>query len=371
MKTEQLKQFLTMTQQGLLKSLPHMLSKYGYKPVVTSYAVGAPSPLPYQPTLVAHLDTVNENRTVLTYAKGYQGKGLAGATNKVNYKVEMEDILETNDYIMLSPEANPELKCLGADDRVGVWTVLEMLRRGHRPNVLFLTDEEIGCVGSNALTRDRKSPFSFLYQSSYLIQIDRGVHEGRWDEMVFYDHDEKSIPEVYNAMEKYWTLAEGSYTDVAVLGPHFDKPIVNLSASYKNEHTRNEFILKSALKSNTDNLDTFLKELNAMEDKETWVYNQVYYPYPGYDNYYSDDYIGYTNAYLDEDNKGEDTYNKYTATYYLTCMFPDATTQEKDEWFEANIGCYATQEDRDVATDTLELIFYEGDFVKDIKDFTL
>lgn len=371
MKTKQLKQLLTMTQQGLLKSLPHMLTKYGYNPVVTSYAVGAPSPLPYQPTLVAHLDTVNENRTVgISFVK-VKGKSTYVPSKKVNFKVELEDILETENYIMLSPEANPDLQCLGADDRVGVWTIFEILRRGHRPNVLFLTDEEIGCVGSNALTRDRRNLFDFLNKSSYLIQVDRGVHEGSWNEMVFYDHDDQSIPEVFNAMEKYWVLADGSYTDVAVLGPHFNKPIVNFSASYKNEHTRSEFILKSALSSNTDNLDTFLKELNGMEGKETWTYTEVYDSYPGYGNYYGYEDIKYFKSSQDEVDPQEDTYNKYVVLHYLTLMFPDATTQEKDEWFENNVGCYTEQTDRDIATDSLELIFYEGGYEKDIKNFTL
>ena len=96
-----------------------------------------------------------------------------------------------------------------------------------------------------------------LADSSMLIQIDRGVHEGFWNEMVFYEYDENSIPEILTELEKYYTLAEGSYTDVAVLGPEYDKPIVNLSTAYENEHTRNEFINLEAYKEHTEGLLSF------------------------------------------------------------------------------------------------------------------
>ena len=66
-------------------------------------------------------------------------------------------------------------------------------------------------------------------------------------------------------------MATGSYTDVAVLGPHLDKPIVNVSASYRHEHTTEEFINLDAYKYNTQGLIKFIKWA-VKQDTSEWKY---------------------------------------------------------------------------------------------------
>lgn len=262
---------LTQTQQEIKANLTKYIKSKGYTNIIdTEDAVAFISPKENQPLLVAHLDTINSKRagnSSNTTYYGYYG-GVGGETEQEDTP-QAEDILVTDKYILLSPEHNSDIYCLGADDRVGVKTILDMLDKGNIPHILFTTDEESGCIGSRALINDPS--FDVLNEATMLIQVDRGVHEGKWNEMVFYSYDHNSVPSIYEELSKYYSLATGSYTDVAVLGPKYNKPIVNLSASYKNEHGTDEFINLEAYKNNTESLDKFIKWAEK-QDTTSWVY---------------------------------------------------------------------------------------------------
>lgn len=261
---------LTKTQSQMLEWLPEVLLDYGYSVTVTDYMIMGISPLDNQVGLVAHLDTIN------TKSKSYFGKYDYGYSSKYfnNYTEEektpeVQDILVTDRYILLSPEHKDSIDCLGADDRCGVKTILDVLASGLRPHILFTTDEEIGCVGSRKAVEE--NAVEELKKASMLIQIDRGVHEGSWHEMVTYSFDPTSQPEIFKQLENTYTMATGSFTDVAVLGEHLDKPIVNVSASYMNEHHTDEFINLDAYEYNTNGLIKFIKWA-IKQDTKDWKY---------------------------------------------------------------------------------------------------
>lgn len=274
---------LVKTEQEMINKLPSYMMKKGYdKQIITDYALGFVSPLSNQPLLVAHLDTINTSRTT-------NSKLVNNITEKEATPTK-EDILVTKKYIMLSPEANEDIACLGADDRVGVKTILDIIDMGYLPNVLFTTDEEVGCVGSSRIVRE--NTFQEFSDASMLIQIDRGVHEGSWNEMVFYNFDELSNMELFEELEKYYTYATGSYTDIAVLGSYYDKPIVNLSASYKNEHTREEFINLDWYYTNLSSLSLFIDWLTE-QNTDDWGYVEYIPKYQDY-TYQPSYYTSYT-----------------------------------------------------------------------------
>lgn len=265
---------LTKTQSEMLAWLPTVLSDYGYSITLTDYMLMGISPKENQVCLVAHLDTINTKST--TYSNYVYGKGYVQNTVKETEKQrtpKKKDILVTRNYILLSPEHNPKIKCLGADDRVGVKTILDILEAGLRPHILFTTDEEVGCVGSRKAVSE--NALEELKKASMLVQIDRGVHEGSWHEMVTYDFDPKSHPAIFEKLSETYTMANGSFTDVAVLGEHLNKPIVNVSASYKNEHRTNEFINLKAYKHNTQGLINFI-EWAEQQDTSDWKYVEKY-----------------------------------------------------------------------------------------------
>lgn len=264
-KMKTFKELLTLTQNKLGDKLyDWLVNDYGYDVIDHGYIIQGISENPNAPVLVAHLDTINTHRNAseTTYSARLSTEEPVGAP-------KLGDIIFYNDIIMLHPMANPKLACLGADDRCGVKTILDILDMGFRPHILFTTDEEVGCQGSKKAVEEKLlEEFS---EASMLIQVDRGVHEGYWNEMVFYNYDKDSIPEIYDELSKYYKLATGSYTDVATLGPYLNKPIVNLSASYMNEHKRTEFISMASYEKNLEGLSQFLVWLES-QDTSSWKY---------------------------------------------------------------------------------------------------
>lgn len=268
---------LTKTQSEMQEWLPEVLADYGYQIKVTDYMIQAISSEENQPCLVAHLDTINTKRKNYSYGSYYStGSTLSTVTStEKDHTPEVQDILVTERYILLSPECKSSIQCLGADDRVGVKTILDILEMGLRPHILFTTDEEVGCVGSRKAVEE--NALEGLKMASMLIQIDRGVHERSWHEMVTYNFDPESHKEIFDELRKTYTMATGSYTDVAVLGPHLDKPIVNVSASYRHEHTTDEFINLDAYAYNTQGLIKFI-EWAVKQDTSEWKYVANYVP---------------------------------------------------------------------------------------------
>ena len=268
---------LTKTQSEMQEWLPEVLADYGYQIKVTDYMIQAISSEENQPCLVAHLDTINTKRKNYSYGSYYStGSILSTVTSTEKDRTpEVQDILVTERYILLSPECKSSIQCLGADDRVGVKTILDILEMGLRPHILFTTDEEVGCVGSRKAVEE--NALEGLKTASMLIQIDRGVHESSWHEMVTYDFDPESHKEIFDELRKTYKMATGSYTDVAVLGQHLNKPIVNVSASYRYEHTTDEFINLDAYEYNTKGLIKFI-EWAQEQDTSDWKYVAKYVP---------------------------------------------------------------------------------------------
>lgn len=262
---------LTKTQSEMQEWLTEILAEYGYQIKVTDYMIQAISLEENQPCLVAHLDTINTKRKNYNYGSyNATDPTLIKATSTEKDRTpEEEDILVTERYILLSPECKSSIQCLGADDRVGVKTILDILEMGLRPHILFTTDEEVGCVGSRKAVEE--NALEGLKMASMLIQIDRGVHESSWHEMVTYDFNPESHKGIFDELRKTYKMATGSYTDVAVLGPHLNKPIVNVSASYRYEHTTDEFINLDAYEYNTQGLIKFI-EWAQEQDTSDWKY---------------------------------------------------------------------------------------------------
>lgn len=314
---KQFKELLTLTQDELGgKLVDWLLNDYNYDVIDHGYVIQGISDTPNAPVLVAHLDTINTHRNAneTTYSARLTTEEPVGAP-------KLSDIIFHNDIIMLHPLANSKVACLGADDRCGVKTILDILDMGFRPHILFTTDEEIGCQGSKkAVAEKLLEEFS---EASMLIQVDRGVHEGYWNEMVFYNYDKDSIPEIYDELSKYYKLATGSNTDVATLGPYLNKPIVNLSASYMNEHKRTEFIHIPSYEKNLEGLSKFLLWLDT-QDTSSWEYKAKPIPkavttYSG--NYGSYGYYGITKPVKGKKRKSLPK-NELTLENLLTELMP-------------------------------------------------
>lgn len=127
---------------------------------------------------------------------------------------------------------------LGADDRAGVYAILEIIRRGYKPHILFTTDEELGGVGvSKFVKKMKKLPRGM--NLNFILQLDR---HGKKDS-VYYNCGNKEFQEFINSFG--FVTANGSFSDISILCPTWDVAGVNLSIGYELEHTELEFLYVS------------------------------------------------------------------------------------------------------------------------------
>lgn len=194
-------QLVALSQPQLHKLMSQFLEKK-YKTVVTTedytYAIGD---IPI--ALVAHMDTV--------------------------FKFPVHDLYyDSNKYVFWSPDG------LGADDRAGVFAILQILKTGLRPSIILTTDEEMGGMGASALVLDHPNcPISGL---KYMIQLDRRGE----DDAVFYDCITEDFQQYITNFG--FSKALGSFSDISFLMPEWDICGVNLSIGYYDEHTYQEHL---------------------------------------------------------------------------------------------------------------------------------
>ena len=244
-------QLCGLSQGAMLKTLNTYL-KSKYKRVVTTkdyiYAEGD---IPI--ALVAHMDTVFP-------------------------KPASEVFYDRRKNVMWSPQG------LGADDRAGIFAIIQIIRRGLRPHIIFTTDEEKGCIGADRLSRI-KCPFKDL---RYVIQLDRrGAND-----CVFYDCDNKAFIEY---VEKFgFVEAIGSFTDICSICPEWKVAGVNLSIGYVDEHSISETLYVGHM------LNTIDKVCNMLQEKE--IPNFKYIPMVYNNDTYWYRYIKAKGAFEEADN---------------------------------------------------------------------
>lgn len=155
---------------------------------------------------------------------------------------------------------------LGADDRAGCIAILEILKHGLRPHVIFTTDEEIGGIGASILA-SQPCPFDNL---NYIIELDR---RGRND-CVFYDCESKDFQKYIKTFG--FKLAYGTFSDISMLCGSWQICGVNLSIGYLNEHTRTEVLFLDSMYST---INRVIKMLSVKDiPKYKWE-GLTYIPY--------------------------------------------------------------------------------------------
>lgn len=177
---------------------------------------------------------------------------------------------------------------MGADDRAGVFSIIKIIEAGFRPHVIFTTDEEIGCVGSNELSY-HPCPFEDL---RFIIQLDRrGAND-----CVFYECDNQEF-------EKYiedfgFVTNFGSFTDICELCPRWKVAGVNLSIGYRDEHTTSEILFVGQMLNTIEKVKKILSETNIPSFK--YIPSPYSYVGRGWGNYYPP-YPGEEDEYIPTD----------------------------------------------------------------------
>lgn len=138
----------------------------------------------------------------------------------------------------------------GFDDRAGIYAIIELILRGHRPHVIFTDLEEVGGIGANDLiTRHTKCPFK---DCRFLIQLDRANEK----DAVYYSCANEDF-ETY--IESFGFVADwGTFSDISIIAPAWNLAAVNLSVGYEMEHTKCEILHTNWLDATIDKVEEIL-----------------------------------------------------------------------------------------------------------------
>lgn len=224
-------QLASLRQSSLKNVLASFLKKHYSKVVHTNEYIIAEGDIPV--ALTAHMDTV--------------------------FKFPPDEIyFDSRKNVLWSPDG------LGADDRAGIFAIVQIIRSGLRPHVIFTTDEEIGGKGAYALSK-LDCPFGAL---KYIIELDRRGS----NDCVFYDCEN---PEFIDYVENFgFEYNFGSYSDICEFCPEWKVAGVNLSIGYRDEHSTSEVLFVGQMYS------TIEKVKKMLEDAKNLTKPFVYIPSP-------------------------------------------------------------------------------------------
>lgn len=220
-------QLASLRQSSLKKVLASFLKKHYKKVVHTNDYIFAEGDIPV--ALAAHMDTV--------------------------FKQPPEEIFfDPVKNVMWSPDG------LGADDRAGVFAIIQIIRAGYRPHIIFTTDEEVGGRGATALAV-LDCPFKDL---KYIIELDRRGS----NDCVFYDCENQKFNDYVENFGFEYNF--GSYTDICEFCPSWKVAGVNLSIGYRDEHTYSEVLFVGQMFSTIEKVKKMLED--AANLKEPFEY---------------------------------------------------------------------------------------------------
>ena len=229
------------TDKVLLRMLEKIMKEVGYEIVKNKRFLYAHRSDAIPVIMVAHLDTVH-------------------------HSMPKDIFWDKNQNVLWSPEG------LGADDRAGVWGILELIRRGHFPNVLFTMDEEIGGIGAK-IAAELIKPEGV----KFVIELDR---KGSKD-AVFYDCEN---PEFTKYVEGFGFKEEwGSFSDISYLCPKWGIAGVNLSTGYYDAHFKTEYLKVAELIDVLGKVESIFANLPEepfiyIESEFSYVKAATYYP---------------------------------------------------------------------------------------------
>lgn len=251
-----IEQFFQLKQTSLLKVLNKFLkSKYETVYSTEDYII-AIGDIPV--ALVAHLDTVfTQPPTEVFYDRVKN--------------------------VMFSPDG------LGADDRAGVYSIIQIIKMGLKPTIIFTTEEETGAKGAQALIKAFPNAPTEL---KYIIELDRRGS----NDCVFYECDNPDFEEYIESFG--FVTAWGTFSDISIICPKWGIAGVNLSIGYKDEHTYGELLYVGHMLNTIKRVSKMLEQLP--KDIEVFKYIPIEYT-----KYFSKMYSGYHFTYPNDDEEYE------------------------------------------------------------------
>lgn len=182
---------------------------------------------------------------------------------------------------------------IGGDDRNGVYSVLEIIKK-FNCSVLFCEQEEKGGIGAGKFI---KTELAKELDFNYIIEFDRA----NANDAVFYqcanDEFEKFIT------KEFYKTAFGSFSDICEVAPFIGCAAVNLSCGYYRAHTTSEYVVLSEMERS---IQEACKILERTTENDKFNYVESYCSAAAdwidelYDDYYGSKY--YVVEYVDKNN---------------------------------------------------------------------
>lgn len=267
-----LEKIYKMSQPQLKQYLSNTLSKGGRNVINADGYLYRKGTVPV--LLVAHMDTVHKmpvKRIV------YSEKG----------------------NVLSSPQG------LGGDDRNGVYMCLKVLDE-FDCHILFVEDEEIGCVGSNKFIETFKGDVDV----NYIIEFDRRDA----NDAVYYDLDNPKFENfITDSSDGYFKTALGSVSDISYLAPWLGVAAVNLSCGYYKEHKDDTYTVVSEMMMSID----MAKQIIATPVEKPFKYIEKKCHFGKYDTYYGN--YGFED-YVYEDKFGNYDFEEYAVYFEDECF---------------------------------------------------
>lgn len=215
---------------------------------------------------------------------------------------------------------------LGADDRAGVYGILEIYRKCVKeglepPSLLFTNFEETPTKGVKSFCKDQE--LKYLDNYKMFIELDR---KGNGSYVTYNGSLPKTVDTYLKDTAKL-KEEHGSYSDVCDLTKTFKVPSINLACGFYKQHTSNELLDWGVLeKTITKCIEIYKDDTLPMERmKETERYssthhfnNRSYYD----DDYYLDSISGQHINSLDSTN-GKNSYCNSNRTVQNSKKFPN------------------------------------------------
>lgn len=140
---------------------------------------------------------------------------------------------ESPKTILYSKDGNTimSLEGIGGDDRCGIIMILEILKK-HDCSVVFLEDEEVGCVGARKFCKAGID----IGEINYAVEFDR---KGGNDYVFYKDYNKDFEAHI----KKFgFVKATGSCSDISHIAPEFKIEAVNISCGYYCPHCWYEYV---------------------------------------------------------------------------------------------------------------------------------
>lgn len=220
-------------------------------------------------------------------------------------------------------------KGIGGDDRCGIYMIFKILKK-YDCSVLFLEDEEIGCVGAkkfaaSSLCKEIKKENKL----KYIIEFDRKGN----NHAVFYDCDNKEFDDFIT--KEFFEKKYGTCSDISHIAPALGVAAVNLSCGYYKEHNIEEWVNLEEMERIIVEAMKVLERTKELEKPFEYIRSKRY-GYGGYyDSWYDDDYYnryrGYDGTYYGGYYGNKSKKIKYTFKYKVNTLNTIVTITAESE----------------------------------------